>query len=332
MAEHDKKAGPLATRIAAAMSEAEQVTKSSRNEQQKYNFASAETILAATRGPLLERGIVLLPSVVDVDEQEITANSGTRGSRVIVTVRFTFTDGVETIESDWRGEGQDYGDKAFGKAYTNAVKTYIRTAWLLPTEHDDPEASDPGQRAGKRQPVWQQQITKQKYDEAWGLLSATIGEERTGALVQAIGETWGYVPNGFASLSKAFLGHLQAELQPHGLDELVRAARDVENEDRETRDAENKAAEEEVLDAVASGDEAAVLEGLAKMGATEVSDDPAVAPAPGSIPDPKLPKDPAKAFGTLKAAGCTCPDPIGVRSDKPEYDSQCPIAGHHIPF
>jgi hypothetical protein len=66
---------------------------------------------------------------------------------VKLDVRFTFTDGREELEVRWHGEGQDYGDKAYGKAYTNAVKTFVRTAWLLPTEHDDPEGSPAGERA-----------------------------------------------------------------------------------------------------------------------------------------------------------------------------------------
>lgn len=282
----------LATRVAEAMAETEAVAKTGENKDQGYKFASAEAILSAARGPLLKRGIILIPSVLDVVEQEIQSRGGAKGSRVIIHIRFSFTDGVETLEQDWRGEGQDYGDKAYGKAYTNAVKTFIRTAWMLPTEHDDPEASDPGQRAAQQAPAWQQQITKAKYDEAWEALASTIGEERTAALVAAITETWGYLPNGYAALAKAFVGHLQAELQPYGLDDVVAAAQSQLVEDQ-----------------VAEQDDA---------------------PAPGTIEAPDLPSDPAKAFGTLKAAGCTCPDPIGVRSEKPQLDPRCPISGHGI--
>lgn len=311
--EHDTKAvtkrETLATRVAEAMAETEAVAKTGENKDQGYKFASAEAILSAARGPLLKRGIILIPSVLDVVEQEIQSRGGAKGSRVIIHIRFSFTDGVETLEQDWRGEGQDYGDKAYGKAYTNAVKTFIRTAWMLPTEHDDPEASDPGQRAANQTPAWQQSITKAKYDEAWAALASTIGEERTAALVAAITETWGYLPNGYAALAKAFVGHLQAELQPHGLEDVIAAAQSQLVEDREQTRAEVEQAREEEAQQVAEQDDA---------------------PAPGTIEAPDLPSDPAKAFGTLKAAGCTCPDPIGVRSEKPQLDPRCPISGHGI--
>lgn len=300
MAQQDTKADrkPLAERVAEAMAETEAVAKTGENKDQGYKFASAEAILAAARGPLLKRGIVLLPNVVAIDEQEIQARSGAKGSRVIVHVQFVFTDGIETLAQDWRGEGQDYGDKAFGKAYTNAVKTFIRTAWMLPTEHDDPEASDPGQRAANQAPVWQHSISKAKYDEAWAALAPIIGDERTAALVAAITETWGYLPNGYAALAKAFVGHLQAELQPHGLDDVIAAAQAPDEPEQEEAE-EPEEVEEDV-------------------------------PGPGTVDPPDLPTDPAKAFGTLKAAGCTCPDPIAVRSEKPQLDPRCPIRGHGI--
>jgi hypothetical protein len=34
----------------------------------------------------------------------------------------------------------------------------------------------------------------------------------------------------------------------------------------------------------------------------------------------------------LKAAGCTCPDPLGVESGTVVFDDDCPIPGHSIPF
>ena len=59
---------PLMVRVAAAMAEAAAVTKGSENKEQGYKFASAEAILGAVRGPLLKRGIVLIPSVLSIDE------------------------------------------------------------------------------------------------------------------------------------------------------------------------------------------------------------------------------------------------------------------------
>lgn len=191
----------LASRVADAMAETEAVSKTGENKDQGYKFASAEAILSAARGPLLARGIALMPSVLGVDEQEIQSRGGAKGSRVIIHVRFTFTDGREMLVQDWRGEGQDYGDKAYGKAYTNAVKTFIRTAWMLPTEHDDPEASDPGQRHAVDQPAWQRPASPARRDE----LNALIGETAAGALADQIEKAWGLLPDGAIAIVKALI-------------------------------------------------------------------------------------------------------------------------------
>lgn len=148
----DARQGPpsLVARLAAAMSEAAEVTKSSKNTEQNYMFASAEAILAAVRGPLLTRGIILTQQPREYVTTEILSSNNKKGDRIVAVLDFTFRDGITgetfTVEG-WRGVGQDYGDKAIGKAYTNAVKTFIRAQWLLPTEHDDPEASPSGDRA-----------------------------------------------------------------------------------------------------------------------------------------------------------------------------------------
>ena len=51
-----------------------------------------------------------------------------------------------------RARADDYGDKAYGKAYTNAVKTFVRTAWLLPTG-DAHEAESPERVAAGARPA-----------------------------------------------------------------------------------------------------------------------------------------------------------------------------------
>lgn len=130
----------LVQRLAAAMADAAEVTKSSRNKDQGYNYASAEAILAAVRRPLLERSILLLQQPRETVEREISFKKGGTGTLATVKLDFEFVDGLtgqKIVIEGWTGSGQDAGDKAIGKAYTNAIKTFIRGQWLLPTE-DDP--------------------------------------------------------------------------------------------------------------------------------------------------------------------------------------------------
>lgn len=306
-------------RIAAAMLEAKKVTKSSRNTSQNYNFASAETILDATREALLKRAIVLLPSVTGVEEHEIESNSGTAGTRVVLDMKFTFLghgDG-EKWECSWKGEGQDYGDKAYGKAYTNALKTFIRSAWLLPTEHDDPEGSDPGTRRAKGSdapplPVWAQQASKERWAEGWEHLSGLIGEEQAAAFAEQIGGAWGYVPDGAIAIIKAISGFVHAELGPHGLGQAIDSARDS----RAAVKAQETAAEAPDAPSPEPTPESA-------------PEEPA-GPAPGSIDIDLAPlgNNTAEKLRILKVNGCTCEDPLAQMSETPTFQAECPIKGH----
>lgn len=317
----------LVDAIAEAMSEAAQVSKSSTNTEQKYKFASAEAILAAVRMPLLTRGVILTAEIVDSIAEEITARSGTKGSLITITVDFTFRGhGDELTIRGWRGQGQDYGDKALGKAYTNAVKTFIRTQWLLPTEHDDPESSDPGERVGPAQlPNWALAATNDRKKAMVAALAPIFGEDAVKAIGQNVAGVIGHVPDGFVGFALALA------------DSMPRTPVDAEPEEEATLDdvIEQllKASPEElakIADTHPRDDvrQMATEEIASRAGIEPVADKP----APGTIKPPELEKDPAKAFGALKAAGCTCEDPIGVRHDKPVLDTACPIAGHGIPF
>jgi hypothetical protein len=182
----DARAGDaeLVTAIAAAMAEAGEVTKSSRNTEQNYSYASAESILEATRGPLLRRGVLLIQRPRDWTVEEVRSRSGTAGTAITLELDFEFTNGRSTFTIErWRGQGQDYGDKAYGKAYTNAVKTFIRAQWLLPTG-DDPEAAPSGEWVAKdapapapAPPAWTRAATAEERAKVIPILRALLGDD-----------------------------------------------------------------------------------------------------------------------------------------------------------
>lgn len=183
--------------LAAAMAAASAVTKSSRNTDQNYDYASAEQILAAVRGPLLERGLVLTQQTVDLQLHEITSRNGARGTSAIVTVDFTFHHGPSDQElpiRGWRGCGQDYGDKAIQKAYTNAVKTFIRSQWLLPTETDDPHAPAP-EAAVAALPSWAMNARDERRVQLADALTPVTGREAAFAVIKSVEQSLGCVPD-----------------------------------------------------------------------------------------------------------------------------------------
>jgi hypothetical protein len=145
----------LYLKLAEIVAEVGYVAKDGKNDFQNYRYTSAEALLAAIRGPLSARRIVLMPSLTALSEREYTTSKGKASVITTAHVRFTLVDGEsgEKHECEWAGQGDDPADKGLGKAYTNAIKTFLREQFLIP-QGDDPEA-DPStdRRAQDRAPA-----------------------------------------------------------------------------------------------------------------------------------------------------------------------------------
>src|SRR4051812_47265502 len=124
----------LYTKLAEVMGEVVSVDKDGRNDFHRYDYASAEQVMRSLRGPLLRRNVVLIPSVVDITEREFLTPKGKTSTLTTVRVKFTFVDGDsgESHECEWAGAGDDPADKGLYKAYTGAIKTFLRETFLLP--------------------------------------------------------------------------------------------------------------------------------------------------------------------------------------------------------
>lgn len=122
----------IAAKLAAAIGAVDRIGKDGTNAHFKYTYTSAEQVYRVIRGPLLEHGLVVIPSV---------AESTTHGDTTITRLhlRLIDTDSGESIEAYWMGEGQDKGDKGPYKAATGGMKTWLKHLFLLPAD-DDPEA------------------------------------------------------------------------------------------------------------------------------------------------------------------------------------------------
>jgi len=122
----------IAAKLAAAVSEVDRIGKDGTNEFHSYTYTSAEQVYRVVRGPLLEQGLVVIPSV---------AESVTTGHTTITKLhlRLIDTETGEEIEAFWMGEGQDKQDKGPYKAATGGMKTWLKHLFMLPAD-DDPEA------------------------------------------------------------------------------------------------------------------------------------------------------------------------------------------------
>lgn len=151
--------GKLYAKLAEVVAEVGYVGKDGKNEFQNYRYTSAEALLATIRGPLSQRGVVLMPSLTALSEREYTTSKGKASIITTAHVRFTLVDGEsgQSHECDWAGQGDDPADKGLGKAYTNAIKTFLREQFLIP-QGDDPEAdSKTDERGADRAPTNRQQ-------------------------------------------------------------------------------------------------------------------------------------------------------------------------------
>lgn len=236
--EVDATAAPanLIAKVVKAIAAAGEVVKDKENTEHHYKFASVESMLKAVRDPLYAEGVLLQVQPREFVDDEVTARSGSKGSRVIVEVDFTFTDGYEsfTIER-WRGEAIDYSDKAYGKAYTNAIKTFIRAQWLLPADDDtDGDRQSPERGAtGGAVPSWASPLDQGKARELFNQLEVLVGAEYAKTLMGEVKQrTEIGIPAMFLPFAKAIAEH-QLEAPTEQLEEQRDHARAVAAGDAE---------------------------------------------------------------------------------------------------
>jgi hypothetical protein len=112
-----------------------------------YLFRGIDDVYAALHDLFGEVGLVLLPRVIEREREQRPRASGNGVNYVChlhVEFRFLAADGTSETASAW-GEGADTGDKATGKAHSQAIKSALLAVFLIPTEAssvDDPDATN----------------------------------------------------------------------------------------------------------------------------------------------------------------------------------------------
>lgn len=133
----------LYTKLAEVMAEVGYVQKKGYNSFHKYKYVTEQDLVEAVREKLAARNVVLIPSVVQIDERPVKTSKGGDSCVTTVRVEFTFCDGDsgDTHTATWAGAGDDPADKGIYKAYTGAMKYFLMKSFLIPTG-DDPEADE----------------------------------------------------------------------------------------------------------------------------------------------------------------------------------------------
>ena len=131
--------------IADIMKEGYAISKSKRNQQQGFMYRGIDDVMNTFQPLMAERGIFLVPEVLDATREERQTNKGGMLLYSVLRVKYTFyaSDGT-SISATVVGEGMDSGDKASNKAMAVAMKYAMFQVFCIPTEEmQDPDAETP---------------------------------------------------------------------------------------------------------------------------------------------------------------------------------------------
>jgi hypothetical protein len=115
------------------------VAKTSKNEQQGYQFRGIDAMYNALAPLLAKHGLVILPRfLARTVTERVTAKGGVLFA-VVVEVEFDFVAAADGSRHALRlyGEAMDSGDKATNKAMSAAYKYAVMQAFCIPTEGDN---------------------------------------------------------------------------------------------------------------------------------------------------------------------------------------------------
>ena len=128
----------LAGKLAAIMASVKPLPKEGNNPSQNYKFVTVGQMLDELRPKMAAAGIAILPEVVSIDYVDAGQTAGgAHKTACHMIVRFTFTDGVESVNVVTAGEANDSGDKAANKAFTAAQKQALSKVFMISADEDN---------------------------------------------------------------------------------------------------------------------------------------------------------------------------------------------------
>ena len=145
----------LAGKIAAAsLDVGGKLNPDKRNQEQRYDYISADKILAVCGQALAAQGVAVFPEITGVVADTVNYTKTYQGrveekSRIDARVQFSMkvTDGRETCDLMWIGFGTDYAtpDKAVYKAITSGHKYFMVKLLNVGAGNEDSEHDEQDQ-------------------------------------------------------------------------------------------------------------------------------------------------------------------------------------------
>jgi len=122
-------------RINMVMREVDSVQKEKKKVNGQYTFVSHDAVSAALHKPMVDAGIVMIPSICELTQD---------GNRTIAKMDISFVNidqPDDKVVVNYMGYGIDQSDKGIGKAVSYAVKYALLKVFCLETG-DDVEKDD----------------------------------------------------------------------------------------------------------------------------------------------------------------------------------------------
>jgi hypothetical protein len=174
----------LAQRILGVMKQMGAVGKTGQSTQGgRYEFHKIDDVEDELRKALIENEIIAIP--VEVTEQELVCTTDKNGKSVWqasckITIHLINADGTEEppVQVQGWGQGNDYSDKATGKAYSYALKAAYLSAFHLRGQPDtEPENIEAEKAVDEFDKAAIENITRQIKEAGTLETLKTIGNE-----------------------------------------------------------------------------------------------------------------------------------------------------------
>lgn len=149
--------GKIYRQIAAIMADVGIVRKAKQSETgQRFYYRGLEDAINALSPVMAKYKVFTAPEVLDIRREDFLTNKNVKYNLVVLTVRFTFyADDGSNVSAVTVGEAMDSGDKASGKALSNALKYALYQVFCIPTQDhgdaDPPQAPASPDRIGPKQ-------------------------------------------------------------------------------------------------------------------------------------------------------------------------------------
>lgn len=129
--------------LSAVMSEVIAVSKASRNTNQNFNFRGIDAVMNAVGPAFRAHGVVTLPHVIDYTAEVVATKNGGSMNHYLLRVQYEFVGPAgDSLLCEVYGESSDSGDKGMSKAHSVAYRTALLQVLTIPTDEQDPDASN----------------------------------------------------------------------------------------------------------------------------------------------------------------------------------------------